>query len=299
MKKYLLLFITLLSISYLSAQDCSELFFSEYVEGYGQDKAIEIYNPTSSTIDLSIYKVERYSNGSTNSSGGGVTTLSGMLASGDAFVLTNGDTDTSGQFGYCDPALYILGDMHTGPYPSPMHMNGDDAIVLSKDASIIDVIGRVGEQPSSGAWTDDAASGFQMGAWWTAQHTLVRKRTVLLGDNDGLNLFNPSLEWDSLVVGTWNNLGSHTCDCIDGSVDVNDVKEVSYAIFPNPANIGDDITIIANAKIENIEIFDISGKNVLTTNAKKIKTEKFSIGTYITLINLSNGAVIENKIIIQ
>ena len=83
------------------------------------------------------------------------------------------------------------------------------------------------------------------------------------------------------------------------NVDVNDVKEVSYAIFPNPANIGEDITIIANAKIENIEIFDISGKKVLTTNTKKIKTEKFSIGTYITLINLSNGTVIENKIIIQ
>ena len=43
MKKYLLLFSMLCSISYLIAQDCSELFFSEYVEGYGQDKAIEIY----------------------------------------------------------------------------------------------------------------------------------------------------------------------------------------------------------------------------------------------------------------
>tara|TARA_B110000459_G_scaffold30430_1_gene31005 strand:- start:9162 stop:9698 length:537 start_codon:yes stop_codon:yes gene_type:complete len=178
-------------------------------------------------------------------------------------------------------------------------MNGDDAIVLSKDASIIDVIGRVGEQPSSGAWTDDATSGFQMGAWWTAQHTLVRKRTVLFGDNDGLDLFNPSLEWDSLVVGSWNNLGSHTCDCIDGSVDINDFKEVSYAIYPNPANIGEDIMIVANSNVKNIEIFDISGKKVLTTNSKKINTEKFLIGTYITLIHLNNGGVIENKIIIQ
>jgi|TARA_B100000780_G_scaffold147164_1_gene102834 hypothetical protein len=299
MKKYLLLFATLFSTSFLSAQDCSELFFSEYVEGYGQNKAIEIYNPTLSTIDLSIYKVERYSNGSTNSSGGGVTPLSGMLASGDAFVLTNGDTDTSGQFGYCDQALYSLGDMHAGPYPSPMHMNGDDAIVLSKDANIIDVIGRVGEQPSSGAWTDDAASGFQMGAWWTAQHTLIRKRTVLSGDNDGLDLFNPSLEWDSLVIGTWSNLGSHTCNCIDGSVGINNIKEASYVVYPNPANIGEDINIIVNSKIENIEMFSISGKKVLTTTSKRINTEKLSLGTYITLINLSNGEVIENKIIIQ
>ncbi len=299
MKKYLLVFISLFSISFLSAQNCSDLFFSEYVEGYGQNKAIEIYNPTSATIDLSIYKVERYSNGSTNSTGGGVTSLTGMLASGDAFVLTNGDTDTTGQFGYCDMALYSLGDMSTGPYPSPMHMNGDDAIVLSKDASIIDVIGRIGEQPSSGAWTDDAASGFQMGSWWTAQHTLVRKRTILLGDANGIDLFNPSVEWDSLVVGTWSNLGSHTCDCIDGSVGLNNITESSYVIYPNPANIGEEITIIANTKIKNIEIFNVFGKKVLTTNSKKINTTKFSIGTYITLINLSNGEVIENKIIIK
>ena len=299
MKKYLLVFISLFSISFLSAQNCSDLFFSEYVEGYGQNKAIEIYNPTSATIDLSIYKVERYSNGSTNSTGGGVTSLTGMLASGDAFVLTNGDTDTTGQFGYCDMALYSLGDMSTGPYPSPMHMNGDDAIVLSKDASIIDVIGRIGEQPSSGAWTDDAASGFQMGSWWTAQHTLVRKRTILLGDANGIDLFNPSVEWDSLVVGTWSNLGSHTCDCIDGSVGLNNITESSYVIYPNPANIGEEITIMANTKIKNIEIFNVLGEKVLTTNSKKINTTKFSIGTYITLINLSNGEVIENKIIIK
>ena len=299
MKKYFLLFVTLFSFSYLSAQTCSELFFSEYVEGYGQNKAIEVYNPTSAAINLSSYKVERFSNGATNSSSGGVTQLTGMLASGDAFVLTNGDTATSGQFGYCDIALYNLGDMAAGPYPSPMHMNGDDAIVLSKDGNPIDVIGRIGEQPSSGAWTDDAASGFQMGSWWTAQHTLIRKETVLLGDANGLDLFNPSLEWDSLVIGTWTDLGSHTCDCIGGSTDINNIKEASYVIYPNPANIGEEISIVANTKIKDVEIFNVLGEKVLTTNSKKINTDKLSVGTYITLINLSNGEVIENKIIIQ
>ena len=123
--------------------DCSDLFFSEYVEGYGQNKAIEIYNPTTAPIDLSDYRVERYSNGATNSSAGGITTLSGMLASGDAFVLTNGDTDTSGQFGYCDMVLFNMGDMAepNGSYPTPMHMNGNDAMVLTKNGAIIDVIG--------------------------------------------------------------------------------------------------------------------------------------------------------------
>ena len=112
MKKSLLLLSVLFTIS-LNAQitDCTELFFSEYVEGWSQNKAIEVYNPTNTTVDLSNYKIERYSNGATNSSAGGITTLTGMLASGDAFVLTNGETDTGSTFGFCDPLLISLGDM--------------------------------------------------------------------------------------------------------------------------------------------------------------------------------------------
>ena len=31
------------------------------------------------------------------------------------------------------------------------------------------------------------------------------------------------------------------------------IKEVSYVVYPNPANIGEIITITANSKINNIE----------------------------------------------
>ena len=302
MKKILLLIIASFAIN-LNAQivDCTDLFFSEYVEGSSQNKAIEVYNPTSSTIDLSNYKIERYSNGTTNSSAGGITTLTGMLASGDAFVLTNGETDIAAQFGFCDPALIALGDMAepNGSYPTPMHMNGNDAMVLTKGSEIIDVIGKVGENPGpDGAWTDDAASGFTQGSWWTANHTLIRKSTVLYGDNNGLDLFNPSLEWDSLPNGTWNNLGSHTCNCISASA-VNDAKEVSYILFPNPANAGEVITVNTTANIESIDVINILGEKVLTTTSNKIKTNELAKGTYIILIRLDDAKVLENKIIIE
>jgi hypothetical protein len=282
----------ILTIS-INAQTCFELFFSEYVEGASQNKAIEVYNPTSSTIDLSNYKIERYSNGTTNNSAGGVTTLTGMLASGDAFVLTNGETDITAQFGFCDPALIALGDMAepNGSYPTPMHMNGNDAMILTKGGEIIDVIGKVGEDPGT-AWSD------ANGSWWTANHTLIRKSTVLYGDDDGLDLFNPSLEWDSLPNGTWNNLGSHTCDCISASA-INDAKEVSYILFPNPANAGEVITVNTTANIESIDVINILGEKVLTTTSNKIKTNELAKGTYIILITLDDAKVLENKIIIE
>ena len=300
MKRILQLIFTMLLSLPLMSQDCTELFFSEYVEGTSQNKAIEIYNPTSNTIDLSTYKVERYSNGATNSSGGGTTTLSGMLASGDVFVLTHGDTSTSGQFGFIDLALYNLGDMSSGPYPSPMHMNGNDAMVLTNDGVIVDVIGRVGEDPG-GAWTDDASVGFtdaNGGAWWTANHTLIRKRTVIIGDNDGLDLFNPSIEWDSLSVDTWSNLGSHICDCLDGSVSVNNINDISHVIYPNPANIGDVVTISANDKIKSIEVFNSLGEKILSTKSSRFNTSLLSKGSYIAHINLRNSQILKKSIIL-
>ena len=62
----LLLLITICLSSVSFGQNCSDLFISEYVEGYGNNKAIEIYNPTCYAIDLSEYMVFKYSNGSTS-----------------------------------------------------------------------------------------------------------------------------------------------------------------------------------------------------------------------------------------
>ena len=294
MKKILPLILASFAIN-LNAQivDCTDLFFSEYVEGSSQNKAIEVYNPTNSTIDLSNYTIERYSNGATNSSGGGVTTLIGMLASGDVFVLTNGETDITAQFGFCDPALIALGDMAepNGSYPTPMHMNGNDAMVLTKGGVIIDVIGKVGEDPGT-AWSD------ANGSWWTANHTLIRKSSVLYGDNNGLDLFNPSLEWDSLPNGTWNNLGSHTCDCISIGTSI-DENAISYVMYPNPANIGEMITINANEKIESIDVVNILGEKVLTQISNKIITTNLARGTYIINIRFTDGRITDNKLIIE
>ena len=300
--KQILLTMSALLVMSVNAQitDCSDLFFSEYVEGYGQNKALEVYNPTGLIIDLSDYQIERYSNGATNSSAGGVTNLTGMLVSGDAFVITSGETDTSSSFGFIDPILFSMSDFSepVGSYPTPLHMNGNDAMVLTKNGQIIDVIGKVGEDPASGAWTDDAASGFTMGSWWTAQHTLIRKNTVLYGDNNGVDLFDPSAEWDSLFIGSWNNLGTHTCDCI-GTTGINDANLISYVVYPNPANIGETITVNTKEKIKNIEVINLLGEKVFTEFSNKITTSSLVKGTYILKINLSNSRAIENKIIIE
>ena len=54
MKKFFLICLTV-GAALNAWSQCDELFISEYVEGSRNNKALEIYNPTGSTIDLSQY----------------------------------------------------------------------------------------------------------------------------------------------------------------------------------------------------------------------------------------------------
>ena len=124
MKSFFTSLILLIPFSSIG-QDCSELFFSEYVEGVSLNMALEIYNPTPNTIDLSAYSLERYANGSATVSSS--LNLSGTIEPFNVWVITNGETDSLGQFGYIFQELYDLGNQAAPPYPSPLYFNGDDA----------------------------------------------------------------------------------------------------------------------------------------------------------------------------
>ena len=313
--KQILLSMSALLVMSVNAQitDCSELFISEYVEGSFNNKALEIYNPTSSAIDLGDYIIIRYSNGSNSATPLYAIQLVGMISANDVHVGVLDKRNPAGTINEVPVAdsLQVKADAFYSPVyleNKTWYWNGNDAIVLAKgsvndilNAVTIDIFGKIGEGDiaSDGGWTNIASTGFiTTGPSWTEDHTLIRKSTVLSGDIEALDLFNVGLEWDSLAKDTWSNLGSHSCDCNNVS-SINDTKEVSYITYPNPANIGEVITITANSKIDNIEIINILGERVLTTKSTKINTNYLSRGIFILLINFTDGRVVENKIIIE
>ncbi len=82
--------------SLASFAQCDDLFFSEYVEGYANNKALEIYNPTDEAVNLSDYAIARASNGSTAPSSNQVISLpDAMLEPNDVFVVVVDLRDTS------------------------------------------------------------------------------------------------------------------------------------------------------------------------------------------------------------
>ncbi|MGH2477670.1 MAG: lamin tail domain-containing protein, partial [Candidatus Limnocylindrales bacterium] len=71
----------------------TDVFFSEYVEGSGFNKAIEIFNGTGAPIDLAAggYTLELYSNGAPAPTQ--TVALAGTAADGDVFVVSRSDAD--------------------------------------------------------------------------------------------------------------------------------------------------------------------------------------------------------------
>jgi hypothetical protein len=165
MKNLLLLLSVFFTTLFASAQAPTDLFFSEYVEGSGNNKAVEIYNPTSQAIDLNKYYVARFSNGSSVFTEGGITHLVGTIQPYTTFVLVNGQTTSTPSSPACSPVLQAMANQLDGIYPAPTYMNGNDAIALLKTANgetpladmsnvtPVDLIGQIGLGPAITAET--------------------------------------------------------------------------------------------------------------------------------------------------
>ena len=309
MKKYLSVFCITFFVTSLSSQNCSDLFISEYVEGSGNNKALEIYNPTSIAVDLSSYIIIRYSNGATSASSAYAIQLVGTILPNDVNVgvLEKLNPAGTGQELPVADSLQAKADEFYCPVyaiNSTWYWNGNDAIVLARgsvneisDAIIVDVFGKIGEDPGSGWIPDSSLSCVGSQYSWTEDHTLIRKSTVLSGNINSVPVyFNPSLEWDSIPEDSWGNLGSHTCDCAS-STSINENNESSYFLYPNPVNKGELVSISSNDNVRKIIVTNILGETVNFVNS--INTRDLVKGIYIVGIEFVNGKVATNKLIIK
>ncbi|MDO6618240.1 endonuclease [Shewanella sp. 6_MG-2023] len=165
------------------------LLITEYVEGSGSNRAIELSNIGGSEIDLdaSEYKLSLYANGSVDPNGS--QTLEGILAAGESLVFFN--SSAADEFKLVGIAANAI-----------TTFTGNDALVLFKDGVVIDRLGKLGEDPGS-EWTDPNDPDFS-----TKDKTLRRKASITAGDSDAYGDFpGTNNQWITFDIDTADGLG--------------------------------------------------------------------------------------------
>ncbi len=317
-----IIFLPIMMLGLLAqAQDCSELFISEYVEGSHNNKALEIYNPTANDIILNdTYDLVRYSNGagvSIESDIQYVQPLTGIVPAYSTFIAIVDRRDPNGTgvdtilfsdllnigntFANAD---FYSPDYNSGTQGAKMLVfNGDDAIGLRKNGIKVDIFGKIGEDPGY-AWTDDASAGFtdaNGGDWWTRDHTLIRKGTIKKGVTNSPILFDPTAEWDTLPTNNFNDLGNHNCDCHNLPLEI-ETTRIKVRMYPNPSASSNILILQAEQTLGDISLINMAGETVRKyksdQNIITINTHQLSRGTYLIKVNNSDG-LWEEKLIIQ
>jgi uncharacterized protein YjdB len=233
MKKLFLLF-TMLGFAFL-AKSQTDLIISEYVEGWGTNKAMELFNPTNKPISMATYRLTRYSNGQDvppADIGWTFMLPNRVIQPYRSYVIVGDKRDPLGT-GQEAPVWAQLGqraDTFACPIyteSKTMYFNGNDAVALEKlvgaDWLVVDLFARWGAPapalatlPGSAtqieAWTDVSPYFAGTGVAITADHTLIRKSSVKNGVTLNPALFNPLAEYDSLPANTFKNLGWHKFD---------------------------------------------------------------------------------------
>ncbi len=176
----------------LAVAGCDDLFFSEYIEGSSNNKAIEIYNANDMAIDLTDYQIHRYNNGGTTNPD--TLDMQGMLMPYDVYVAAN--SSAANAFVAASDTTHSI-----------TFYNGDDALVLLNVSTgdTLDVIGRVGEDPGSWWPINPDTSGT------TQNFTLRRKASI----NEGTTDWTASSmnQWEVFMINDSSGIGSHTSDC--------------------------------------------------------------------------------------
>lgn len=168
---------------YQGDQKAGDLIISTYVEGTSWNKAIELYNGTGKTIDLSKYYLQKQSDGA--GSFGYTLKLNGTLANGKSYVIVHKQAGTD---------LMAKQQLVTDTL---LQFNGNDAIALVRNGITIDMVGKA----NAGA-----------NVIWGLDVTLQRKSFV----THPKSTFNPT-EWSTLKTDSIAMLGNHVMNLVPSS----------------------------------------------------------------------------------
>jgi uncharacterized protein len=168
------------------AASAEAVVFSQYYEGTsGSNRALEIWNPGATTIDLAVtpLTIDNFSNAATTPSST-YTLSTGLLGPGAVVVISN--TDTTG-----DAALAAAGITSIDTGSAAVNFNGNDALRLRVGGVDQDIIGQIGPpDPGAAGWNGNGVSTVN-------QNIELISNQLTVGDLNGADAYDPSARFQT------------------------------------------------------------------------------------------------------
>jgi endonuclease I len=230
-----------------------DIFFSEYIEGSGSNKALEIANFTGANINLSTYTIKINFNGGAAWSAAYPFPNGASITHEDVYVIANGGSTVC-----TDEYDYLNNDMTS--------FNGNDAIGLFKNDVLIDIIGV-----------------FQNNAVFAENTTLVRKPTV----DRPTTTFDLN-EWNTFPSNNCENLGEHNQEL---SIEEQTISLLK--VYPNPVKnvLHIELNSAKKTQVELYNVLGKRILSKTINNSQTIQTDHLSDGMYILRITQGNHTI--------
>ena len=165
-----------------------DMMITEYIEGSGNNKAVEVWNGTNDIVDMSGYAINVYFNGATTATTINLDAVE--IYPDEVWILVNSAADAG---------LLALADQTD----AGLSFNGDDSITLTYLGTVVDSFGQVGTDPGN---------RFQCPNGDTLDETL-RRVTGLCTGNTIIDDAFACDEWDFFGTDVFDGLGFHIGDC--------------------------------------------------------------------------------------
>jgi uncharacterized protein len=257
----------------------AQLMFSQYIDGSGNRKGLEIYNPDSQTVNLADYEIQQFSNGSATKTMS--VNLQGNLASQARYLVGRSELQTE------------LGNQVN--QVAGLSFNGDDALVLFYKGKAIDRFGRVGEKPDNNGW------GKQISSYQNSLSRIQSKNDV--DSIDPNQLFDLESQWNKWsdrnafksYVGNANNVPPEIPNTVSISCQSLDtpIADLASAKLDQTYIVRGVIT--ADYRYEN----GFSGFYVQTPDAKAKKNLSNAIFVYIPNASSIQGGKVGEEVILK
>ena len=240
----------------------SDLYFSEYLEGSSNNKALEIANGTGVSVALSSYVVKKQTNGAGAWSTG--ITLSGTLVNGAKYVMVHSSIAST---------CYSVATANYSSAGNELTFNGNDAVGLFKNGVLIDIIGTF----------NGGTANFAI------DETLRRNTSVAVPKAT----FNKTADWTVYSLDTCSGIGNKLVTTEEL------ITDYDFKLYPNPSN--GDFTIQLNNQnsIYNVEIFSILGQKVIEkqNNIETLVINNLQSGIYLVTITVEDKTLMKKIII--